>query len=305
MDYKKIIKSRVLRVKIMQILSFFPDKQVVLLQYRIKTGRKLNLLSPKRYTEKLQWYKLYYRDPIMGKCVDKYSVRNYVKKLGYGHLLVPIIGIYNSANEINFNLLPEHFVIKDTLGGGGNSVIIVKNKNEVNIEKIKSEIMKWQKLSNGKHPGREWVYDNKKSRILIEAYIESNPDEGGLIDYKFFCFNGEIAFVYGIADRILGKGAGFGIFDSEFNLLPYGRADEKPLTRTLKKPENYEEMVHCAQQLSKRFPHARIDLYNQHGKILFGEITFFDGSGYMTFNPDKFDFIMGEKFILPERNFYQ
>ena len=130
----------------------------------------------------------------------------------------------------------------------------------------------------------------------------ANESEGGLIDYKFFCFNGKVEYIYGIADRTLGQAVGLGIFDSNFNLLPYKRVDENPLTRTIKKPKNYELMVKCAEDLSKNFPHARIDLYNQNGEIYFGEITFFDGSGYMCFDPDEFDYIMGEKFLLPIKN---
>lgn len=299
-DYKKIIKSRKLRIKIMRFLSFLPDKFIVSLQYKLKTGRKLNLIFPKRYTEKLQWYKLYYRDPIMGKCVDKYEVRDYVTKKGYFGILIPILGIYTSVNDINFDILPNSFVIKDTLGGGGNSVIIIKDKFKVDFNKIKIQIKEWLKRTKGKNPGREWVYDNKQNRIIIEEYLESNKNEGGLIDYKFFCFNGKVEYVYGIADRELGKGIGLGIFDKDFNLLPYKRMDENELIRTIKKPINYEQMIKCAETLSKDFPHARIDLYNQKGKIYFGEITFFDGSGYMCFEPDEFDYIMGDKFLLPK-----
>jgi hypothetical protein len=302
MNYKKFIKSRNLRLKIMKLLNFLPDEMVVSLQYRIKTNRKLNLLVPKRYTEKLQWYKLYYKDPLMGECVDKYEVRNYVMKLGYANILIPLLGVYDSVEDINFDILPNSFVIKDTLGGGGNSVIIVKNKFEENYDKIKKHIKRWIKKSQGKHPGREWVYEGKKNRIVIEKYLVANESEGGLIDYKFFCFNGKVEYIYGIADRTLGQAVGLGIFDSNFNLLPYKRVDENPLTRTIKKPKNYELMVKCAEDLSKNFPHARIDLYNQNGEIYFGEITFFDGSGYMCFDPDEFDYIMGEKFLLPIKN---
>lgn len=302
MNYKKFIKSRNLRLKIMKLLNFLPDEMVVSLQYRIKTNRKLNLLVPKRYTEKLQWYKLYYKDPLMGECVDKYEVRNYVMKLGYANILIPLLGVYDSVEDINFDILPNSFVIKDTLGGGGNSVIIVKNKFEENYDKIKKHIKRWIKKSQGKHPGREWVYEGKKNRIVIEKYLVANESEGGLIDYKFFCFNGKVEYIYGIADRTLGQAVGLGIFDSDFNLLPYKRVDENPLTRTIKKPKNYELMVKCAEDLSKNFPHARIDLYNQNGEIYFGEITFFDGSGYMCFDPDEFDYIMGEKFLLPIKN---
>ena len=286
----------------MQMLSFLPDKYVVGIQYRIKTGRKLNLGNPIRYTEKLQWYKLYYRDPIMKECVDKYKVRDYVKSKGLSKILTPIIGIYDSVEDICFDNLPRRFVIKDTLGGGGNSVVIVQDKNNVDWNEIKESISKWLYNGKTKHPGREWVYDGEKSRILIEQYIQSDPEMGGLIDYKFFCFNGELACVYGIADRVLGKGAGFAIYDSEFNLLPYTRTDEKLMIRSLKKPDNYDEMVSIAKKLSEDFPHARIDLYDQDGVIRFGEITFFDGSGYMNYDPDEFDFILGAKFSLPKRN---
>lgn len=229
-------------------------------------------------------------------------MRDYVKSKGLEQILTPIEGVFESVDEICFDTLPERFVIKDTLGGGGNSVIVVKDKNTIEWNKIKESISKWLYNGKTKHPGREWVYDGRKSKIMIEQYIDSNPNEGGLIDYKFFFFNGELACVYGIADRVLGKEAGFAIFDSEFNILPYSRMDEKPLTRNLKKPDNYDEMVLVAKKLAEDFPHARIDLYDQEGIIRFGEITFFDGSGYMTFEPDEFDFILGEKFKLPKRN---
>lgn len=301
MDYKRIIKSRRLRIKIMQILSFLPDQFIVELQYAMKTGRKLDLRNPQRFTEKLQWYKLFYRNSLMEQCVDKYSVREYVKSKGLVNILVPLIGIYESVDEINFADLPNQFVIKDTLGGGGNSVIVVKDKDKLDIKATRLELQNWMKKKHGKHPGREWVYDKKESRIIIEKYIESDVSNGGLIDYKFFCFNGRVKYVYGIADRELGNGAGLGVFNREFELLPYKRCDEENLKRNLEKPSNYEEMVSIAEKLSEDFPHARIDLYDQNNKILFGEITFFDGSGYMQFNPDEFDYIMGKEFILPQK----
>ena len=141
----------------------------------------------------------------------------------------------------------------------------------------------------------------EKNRIVAERYIPSDPEKGGLIDYKFFYFNGKLAYVYGIADRKLGQRSGLVYFRPTFELLPYTRLDEKPLERTLEKPANYEQLKAVAEKLAAPFPHARIDLYDQDGKILFGEITFFDGSGYMKFDPDEFDFMMGSKFELPEK----
>ncbi|WP_373209372.1 ATP-grasp fold amidoligase family protein [Allofournierella massiliensis] len=296
MDYKKLIKSRTVRIKLMRILSFVPDAWMVQLQYRLKTGRKLNLKNPQRYTEKLQWYKLNYRDPLMAKCVDKYEVREYVKQVGLENILNPIYGVYSSPEEVDWDQLPDQFVAKDTLGGGGNDVLICKDKSKLNKAEFYEFLARWTQPVKGKHPGREWVYDNAKHRILIEKYIPSSPQDGGLIDYKFFCFSGKAKFLYVIADRDLGNGAGLGIFDKEFSRLPYERADERPLKRDIQRPINYEQMIECAEKLAKPFPHARIDLYNQNGCIVFGEITFFDGSGYMKFEPDGFDEMMGKKF---------
>ena len=136
MNYKKLIKSRDIRIKILQFLSFIPDKWMLRIQYMIKTGRSLNLSNPKRYTEKLQWYKLYYRDPLMAQCADKYDVRKYVEQVGLAKYLNTVYGVYNSTKEIEFETLPRSFVLKDTLGGGGNSVILVKDKNSISWTEI-------------------------------------------------------------------------------------------------------------------------------------------------------------------------
>ena len=299
-NYKKIIKSRSLRVKLLHMLSFVPDKIMIEFQYLLKTGRKLNLKKPQRFTEKLQWYKLYYRDNVMPLCVDKYEVRKYVEECGLGHLLVPLLGLYSSPDEIDFGKLPNQFVIKDTLGGGGNSVIICKDKATLDIAELKGTLHNWIKTYNGKHSGREWAYDHAQHRIIIEEYIPSDSQDGGLIDYKFLSFNGKINYLYVIADRILGAGAEFGFFTRDFEQLPYTRNDERPLTRKLKRPDNFDELIQYAEILGKKFPHARIDMYDQNGIIYFGEITFFDGSGYMVYDPDNFDFVLGNEFELPK-----
>lgn len=301
MDYKKIIKSRNVRLAILKCLSFVPDKLMLQLQYRIKLGRKLNLKDPQRFTEKLQWYKLYYKDPLMIQCVDKYDVRAYVESKGLEHILNECYGVFDRAEDVDFDKLPNQFVLKDTLGGGGTSVIIVKDKSSMDAEATRAQMRKWvnenHRIRTG---GREWpYYSGKKHRIIAERYIPSDENAGGLIDYKFLCFNGEVAFLYCIADRIMGNGAGLGIFDPEFNLLPYEDTEERPLIRKIEKPINYNEMIAYAQSLSAAFPHARIDFYNQNNQILFGEITYFDSSGYLKFRPDTFDFIVGDAFVLP------
>ena len=242
MNYKRIISSRKLRVKILYLLSFIPDRIMISIQYRIKTGRRLNVKNPKRYTEKIQWYKMNCHNPLMSKCVDKYTVRNYVKKCGLESILVPLIGVYQNVEDIDFNALPSKFVMKDTLGGGGTAVYLCSDKSEMNETKVKEMLHSWVDSKKGKHPGREWVYDNRRSRILVENYIDSNFDKGGLIDYKFFCFNGKVAYIYGIADRKIGEGAGLGIYDKDFNLLPYLRADERPLKREINAPKTFQKI---------------------------------------------------------------
>lgn len=305
MDYKKIIKSRETRLRILRTLDFIPDKTMIKMQYFIKTGRRLNLKNPQRYTEKLQWYKLYYRDPLMQQCADKYDVREYVRSKGLGYILNECYGVYERVEDIDFDSLPDQFVLKDTLGGGGNSIIICKDKATFDFENAKKQMQKWLSIdSNKKNEGREWVYQGRKHRIIIEKYIESNPSEGGLVDYKFFCFNGEPKYLYVIADRILGQIAGIGIFNVNFERLSVIRTDERPLERNIEKPKNFDEMIDIVKIISKDFPHVRVDLYNQDGNIIFGENTFFDGSGYHKYEPDEFDYELGSYFKLPFKNNY-
>ena len=143
MNYKKIIKSRSARWAILKCLSFIPDKPMLKLQYRIKMGRPLDLKNPQRYTEKLQWYKLYYKNPVMCQCVDKYDVRAYVESKGLGHILNECYGVFDRVEDIDFDALPEQFVLKDTLGAGGNSVIVVTSKAGMDLASVKARLNKW------------------------------------------------------------------------------------------------------------------------------------------------------------------
>ena len=303
MDYKKIIKSRNLRINILNFLSFIPDKIMLKIQYRIKTQRRLDLKEPKRYTEKVQWYKLYYKNPLMVKCVDKYEVRDYIKEKGFEKILLKCLGIYEKVEDIVWKNLPKQFVIKDTLGAGGTSVIVIEDREKMDKKKIEETCRKWLSTRNIKTGGREWpYYSGKKHRIIIEEYISSNVEKGGLVDYKFLCFNGKVVLVNVLADRVLGQGAGCGIYDRDFIKLPYQELDEFPLKRDIEKPKNYGEMLKIAEELSKDFPLVRVDLYNEKNEIKFGELTFYDASGYMLFEPDEFDYELGKKLNLEKRD---
>ncbi len=296
MDYKKLIKDRNMRLKILSLLNWIPDKTMIKIQYRLKTRRKINLKSPIRYTEKLQWYKLYHREPLMAKCADKYTVHEYIKNKGLGSILNEIYYVYDNINEINLDKLPNQFVLKRTNGGGGNDVLICKDKSTFDIKNALDKMKTWTEVKNN-GGGREWVYYKIKPRIIAEKFIESENDD--LIDYKFFCFNGKPHYLYVISGRKLGEEIKLGILDLEYKQLPYFRGDENRMLKSPDKPANFEQMINIATKLSKDFPHVRVDLYNVKGKIIFGELTFFDGSGYQTFVPDEFDYIMGDKFELP------
>ena len=293
MNYKSIIKSQNTRLKILSLLAWVPDSLMVRLQYRIQLGFWPNLKHPQRFTEKLQVYKLKYRNPLMHKCVDKYEVREYVKNLGLGHILNELYGVYDRAEDIDLSKLPMEFVAKTTDGTGGFNVMLVSDKNTLNRQSFCAELNGWlgKKDINA---GREWAYTGENmSRIIVEKRLHQVG--GNLTDYKFFCFDGEVRFLYVMTDRKDGV-VSLAICDTEFNRLPYSRGDERTMQGDPVKPDNFKEMLEVSRILSRDFPHVRVDLYNIEGKIIFGELTFYDGSGYFHFVPDEFDYIVGSYF---------
>ncbi len=193
MNYKEIIKSREMRVKLLTFLGWIPDGIMLRLQYRMHTGRKLNLKSPKRFTEKMQVYKMSYRNIDMLRCTDKYEVRSYIQEKGYGKYLIPLIGVFDDVDSINFDVLPNQFVVKSTDGGGGNQVLICKDKSLICEDDFKSRIRGWMTARKiNKQSGREWAYENGyPRRIIIEELIGPDSFNKELCDYKFYCFGGK------------------------------------------------------------------------------------------------------------------
>ena len=305
MDYKKIFKSRKFRLKLLRVLDFLPDKFMLKLQYRIKFNRGLNLKNPKRLTEKLQWYKLYYRDPLMTECAGKAAVRDYVARKGLSHILNEQYGVYDSADEIDFDAVPEQFVIKATVGAASQQVYICLNKSETDPEEVRKKVGSWMYRDPSKprkNGGREWAYNHVPQKIVVEKYIDSSACPDGLLSYKIFCFGGVARFLYVIADVKEGYfDADYGIYDTSFQRLPYERVGAVSLQLRGGKPDKLEEMIQIAETLSADFPHVRVDLYQVEGKILFGEMTFYNDSGYMKYAPDEFDLIAGDMFELPTK----
>lgn len=289
MNYKKIIKNQSVRFKILKFLSFIPDKMMIKLQYKIKTKRKLNLKNPKRYTEKIQWYKLNYRNPIIKQCVDKYAVREYVKKKGLENILNKLYAVYDNAEEFNFEVLPQKFVVKTTNSSGTN--IFCKNKENIKKEEIIEKLNRFLETKNI-HAGREWAYYGINARIIVEEFLEDDVHEG-IDDYKFLCFNGNPEYIVYDIDRFKNHKRNF--YDINWNYLDIS-SDCPNFGNTVEKPEKLEEMIKIAQILSEDFPAVRVDLYCVKNKVYFGELTFYPWSVYVDFQPDDFDFLLGEKF---------
>lgn len=294
--YKKIISSQKMRFAILRMLKFVPDKAMIKLQYRIKLKRKLNLKDPKRYTEKIQWYKLYYRNPVMMECVDKYGVRKYIEKKGLGNILNQLYQVVDRPEEINFDQLPDKFVIKTTNGSGTN--ILVKDKKTLNIAETKKKLNDFLNMAEAS-AGREWAYGGSSKKIIVEGLLEDNSNKDkGISDYKFLCFNGKPVYVVYDKDRFSDHKRNF--YDVNWNYVKVD-SDCPCFEDSVKKPENYEKMVEIASVLSRDFPAVRVDLYNIEGKIYFGELTFYPWSGYVQYTPDSFDFELGKYFVLPEK----
>lgn len=294
MDYKKIFKTPAARAAVLNLLRFVPDKMMLKLQYKIKTGRALNLKDPQRFTEKLQWYKLFYKDPIMHQCVDKYAVRDYVKQKGLEDTLVNLYAKYNSIEDVEWDKLPDSFVVKTTNGGGGLNVVVCPDKSALDIASVKKKLA--CKKVKSRTGGREWAYYGLEPGIIVEELLinHENP-EAGVKDYKIFCYAGKAKYIIVDVDRYIGHKRNF--YDAEWNNL-HITSDCPAADEDVAKPENLDAMLKVAETLSADFPYVRVDLYNVDGKIYFGELTFYPWSGYVQYTPDETDYLFGEDFHL-------
>ncbi|WP_297900652.1 ATP-grasp fold amidoligase family protein [uncultured Parabacteroides sp.] len=293
MNYKRIFRNQQLRFMILRLLQFVPDRFMLSMQYYIKMGCWLDFNKPKRFTEKLQLYKMKYRDERLCRCVDKYEVRKYVESKGLSDILNICYGVYDRAEDIELNGLPNQFVAKTTNGGGGQNVIIVRDKNHLDEKDFKQKLNVWLK-GRLDACGREWAYSGiEYPKIVIEELlVDERNEDGSIEDYKFFCFNGKVCCIqedtgrYGLHKRNL--------YTKKWELLDV--ICTYPSVSVSPKPINFEEMIQIAEILGKDFPFVRVDLYNIHGKIYFGELTFYPGSGYEGYKPDSFDFELGKYF---------
>lgn len=283
-DIKRMLKRWLAESALVHAI---PDDKFLKMKYYMRMGKKLNLKNPQTYNEKLQWLKLYDRNPEYTKMVDKYEVRKYISEKIGEEYLIPILGVWDSFDEIDFDKLPNQFVLKCTHDSGG--LVICKDKSKLDVSAAREKINKSLKF-NYYWQSREWPYKNVKPRIIAEKFM---VDESGteLKDYKFFCFDGEPKALFIATDRP--HDTKFDFYDIEFNHLPFTNGHPNA-DRELSKPAGFDEMVEIAGRLSAGIPHSRIDLYDINGKIYFGEITFFHWSGMMPFEPEEWDYKLGE-----------
>ena len=292
--YKKIFKNKKCRYGILSCLRFIPDKLMLKLQYRIKFKRKLNLKSPMRFTEKIQWYKLNYKNDTMPQCSDKYLVREYIKSKGLEHILNDLYCVFERPEDIKLDLLPEKFVMKLSNGSGTN--LICRDKKQLKEEDVIKEFKNFVFKVNA-NLGREWPYMKVQPKILVERLLEDETHINNAVnDYKIFCYDGKPEYVICISDRY-SEQCNHLVYDTEWNKVQVVSENAR-INEDAPKPDTLQEMLDIAATLSKDFPFARIDLYSIFGKIYFGEITFYPWSGYMEFEPDEFDFELGRKFCL-------
>lgn len=292
---------------LVRLTPFIPDRLYLKWMFRLKMGYKLNLDNPQTFSEKLQWLKLYNRKPEYTQMVDKYEAKKYVANIIGEEYIIPTLGVWDKFEDIDFDALPNQFVLKTTHGGGNTGVVICKDRSSFDKAKanqklessLKSDIYKSMK---------EWPYKNVKKRIIAEEYIKVVGQQD-LPDYKFFCFNGEPKYCQVIRDRNTKETIDF--YDMEWSHMPFVGLNPVIMgdythlitngNTPVSKPKHLEDMISICKKLSKDIPFSRIDLYVLYDKEYFGEITFYPMSGLGVFNPHDWNYKFGELIKLPNK----
>lgn len=279
------------------ITRMLSDKTFLQIGFKIRYGRMIDFENPETFNEKLQWMKIYNRNPLYSKLVDKAEVKGWVTSKIGDQYVIPTLGVWDTTEEIPYEELPEQFVLKCTHDSG--SVVICKSKKIFNKENA------YRRLQNASKRnmfwwGREWPYKNVKPRIIAEKYIEDLADgDGELTDYKFMCFNGKVKCVFTCTERF-SEGLKVTFFDTDWNKLPFER-HYPASNKQISSPQNLRKMVQLAEILSEGIPFVRVDFYESNDAIYFGEMTFFPGNGMEEFKPEEWDYKLGSWITLPER----
>ena len=283
-----------------KIVAGIPTRAWLSYKFKQKMGYPMDWKNPKTFNQKLQWLKVYDRNPLYTTLVDKYEVKKYVSdKIGDQHI-IPTLGVWDKFDEINFDSLPDQFVLKCTHDSGG--LVIVRDKSKFDKESAR-EMFRVALNRNPYSVTREWPYKNVKPRIIAEQYMEDENDAAGLTDYKFFCFNGKPEMLYvsqGLEDH---STASISFFDMEGKSMPFHRSDFKPIGGEITLPSNFKQMKETASKMAKEVgcPFVRIDLYSVRGQMYFSEVTFSPCSGMLPFEPKDWDYTLGGWIKLPSK----
>lgn len=305
MKVMEIITKLIMAIKNPNLLVYFflnlkifrlvPDSLFLRIHYRIRTREQLNLNDPQSFNEKLQWLKLHDKNSNYPKLVDKYEVKKIVKDVIGKEHVIKNYGVWNSFDEIDFELLPSNFVLKCTHDSG--TVVICRDKKQFDFSQAKAKLEKSLKR-NYYYWGREWPYKTIKPRILAEELlVDSSLDE--LRDYKIYCFNGDPKIIQVISERIDHEFT-VDYFDLNWQHLELSRVKRMTSELDIKKPENLAEMLQMSKELSQEIPFVRVDLYSVNQAIYFGELTFYPASGCVDFKNKENDYMLGKWLVLPK-----
>ena len=276
-----------------EITKCIPDRLYIQLLFFRHLHKRINLEQPKAFNEKLQWLKLYDRNPEYTKMVDKYAVKQYVSEKIGSEFIIPTLGVWDNPEDINFSDLPDRFVLKWNHDSG--SIVICTDKSILDRREAVSRLKSRQKFS-GFWYAREWPYKDVVPKVIAEKYIEDSS--GYLNDYKLMCFNGKVRCSFVCTDRFSGDGLKVTFYDRSWNQMPFSRhypVSDMPVPR----PKNYDALVHLAEKLSEGIPFVRVDFYDVNDRVYFGEMTFYPGSGLEEFDPEKWDYVLGSWLELP------
>lgn len=268
--------------------------------FKKNVGYPLNLDNPKTFNEKLQWLKLHDHNPLYTTMVDKYAVKKYIADMIGKQHVIPTLGVWEHFDEIDFDKLPNQFVLKCTHDSGG--VVIVSDKSQMDKVAVKKKLENRLKHNYYYHC-YEWPYKDVPPRIIAEKFMvdEKNQDVGAddITDYKFMCFNGKVRCTFTCTDRRSDDGLKVTFFDNDWNQMPFTRHYPAAEVGSIPKPVNFELMKELAEKLADGIVFVRVDFYEINNKVYFGELTFYPGSGMEEFCPEKYDRLLGDWITLP------
>lgn len=286
-------KQRTIYLAILGFYNNKSDEDFLKMQFKNVFGYELDLENPQTFSEKLQWLKLYDRNPLYTTLVDKAAVKDYVAEKIGAEYIIPTIGVWDNFDEIDFDSLPNQFVLKCTHDSGG--LVICKDKSKLNLRKAKRKIEKSLKR-NYYDQNREWPYKNVKPRILAEKYMEDGNSGDSLSVYKIMTFGGEPKIIQTIQnDKKANETIDY--FDCEWNLLDLKQNFPNSAT-PLSRPKKLDTMLALARKMSEGFAFLRVDFYEINEKVYFSEYTFYSDSGLAKFTPAKWDKILGDSIVL-------